>query len=277
MPQLDDAAKNRYNSIFPGHPEAFPPNEIAYYECATTTNNDKFQHKLRYDAESVVWLLLFWFIQARPATETELDQDQFIQRDHWNNLMGGSETSDPRTFFINPFPSEIFHREYQGFEKLLDSMTKLLRGDPEVLGSTDPYRTKDEYLLVALQRLLLNFLFKHCTSPFMTTEKHNDPRPVKIHKKFSQNLSTTQMAERRGSGSLLQKVFDSLKSPRPTVGQGVVGMEEEYDDSDDDDNEEEEEYDGDGDNYEPPKKKVTIPCLYQMYTDRCDYDYNSLR
>jgi hypothetical protein len=143
-------------------------------------NISKFRHKLCHDTESVFWLLLYWFMRAQPAeTNDDEDEDGGLNWWHWDNLTGGDDELDPRITFFYRLPSQIFHRDYQNFASLLYSMSKLLNGDPDVL-DTDSQRKKDEYLLVAFQRLLLNFLFKHRDPKFtfMYNKKHREPREI---------------------------------------------------------------------------------------------------
>jgi hypothetical protein len=65
MPQLSDGA-TRYEKCLRKRLEAFPPNELDTIKIKTRKTLENFHHKLRYDAESVFWLLLWWSIQAKP-------------------------------------------------------------------------------------------------------------------------------------------------------------------------------------------------------------------
>ena len=95
----------------------------------------------------------------------------------------------------------LFYKSYHGLEPFLKNMAELLKGDPEVLGDTDPRRTKDEYLVEAFQRLILNFLFKNHDQSFMKLRKHSNHRAVEFATRLRQDLSEGQLSNARESGS----------------------------------------------------------------------------
>jgi hypothetical protein len=217
MPQLDAAFKPCYDACFPGHPDLrteFPSNGDKTVRKHEPTQIKDFRYEPRDDAEAVFWLLLYWFMQARPAGTMD-DKDE-LESDHWNTFTGGHEGSDPRTAFVDRFPSQIFHHKYKDFEPLFRDMTDILQGDPDVL-DVDVDRKNKEYLIVALQRLLLNFLVKHRESRFMKIMKDGELRKIRRHVRILQGLTkttttSTPKSQSRGSNPLLSHSMETRSS-----------------------------------------------------------------
>jgi hypothetical protein len=173
MPQLDDAQKT-YERHLSARLKEFPLNEEERRKLIEHQFIESFQHHLRYDAESVFWLLLWWAIQAQPKSTKFKPED--IDNLYWNNLTNFSDKSDGRKHFIGPFPDSVCHSAYQPLDKLLGSMAEHLEGDHSLLSS----RSHDEYLHEVFQRLILEFLASHgrAKSEFLTLEKSPQLRKV---------------------------------------------------------------------------------------------------
>ncbi|CAG8735121.1 11862_t:CDS:2, partial [Acaulospora colombiana] len=154
MPQLQAGLEN-YLKHLPSRLEAFPPNQEADKRLHDDMILEKFQHELRYDAESVFWLLLWWAIQAKPEA-SDSDED-FIPKAIWESLTWGGEKQDGRRYFIDPFPKKILHPSYRPLETLLRAMSLQLAGDLGLMES----RSDPEYLHEAFQRLIFEFLSEH--------------------------------------------------------------------------------------------------------------------
>jgi hypothetical protein len=86
MPELDSKLKTRYPA---GRVKAFSPGGKETIEIINRKSMppNKFQHLLRYDAESTFWLLLWWCIQARPAEGVS----SYITDIDWTNLIAETD------------------------------------------------------------------------------------------------------------------------------------------------------------------------------------------
>ncbi|PVF95884.1 hypothetical protein CPB86DRAFT_862828 [Serendipita vermifera] len=67
MPQLRAGLEN-YGEHLPGRLSGFPPNHEEFDFLDNYVIPKQMQHELRYDAESVFWLLLWWAIQANQTS-----------------------------------------------------------------------------------------------------------------------------------------------------------------------------------------------------------------
>ncbi|PVF98013.1 hypothetical protein CPB86DRAFT_873653 [Serendipita vermifera] len=191
MPQLS-AGATHYEQHLPGRLQMFKPNDLKFEIQQGSKPLETFQHKLRYDAESVFWLLLWWSMHARPADD-KLESD-CIRRTDWVDFTAGIGSDDRRRIFIDGkgINREMFHPEYQPLEALLSSMANQLKGDHEMLGDSD-VRKHDEYLHEAFQRLIFEFLSEHLKtgSRFLTLEKSLSRRRLQQEEAMKQPLPST--------------------------------------------------------------------------------------
>jgi hypothetical protein len=187
MPQLD-VARDIYELQYPDRLQRFPLDKLISRREPTTSLLSPFQHQLRYDAESVFWLFVWWSLQIRPADSKSED---FIHTQYWSNLTG---EIDCRHYFIHPgFPEGALHPEYEPLEGLLRQMAEQLTGDHGLESS----RADPEYLHEAFQRLILEFLFANDDKKFMGLETHNEFRKVKGDTDVSQSSSYTSTGKRK--------------------------------------------------------------------------------
>jgi hypothetical protein len=186
MPQLS-AGHDVYDRAIGDRLIAFPPNEK---ESEDSRGDDKildpFIHQLRYDAESVFWLLLWWALQAQPDGENP--EGRLIDDTFWSILMRGRGW-DSRGGFIPNFYENLFHPFYKPLDPLFKRMAEQLNGHLDK--SKDPSRRKDEYLHEALQRIILDFLFNNYEEPFMTTKKNPQSRLVAPFYGYGARYSTS--------------------------------------------------------------------------------------
>jgi hypothetical protein len=140
MPQLK-ATGDVYEHQYPKRLQDFPLDEKFSHEQLEPSPLSPFQHQLRYDAESVFWLFVWWSSQIRPA---ESKSEDLLPTVYCTLLTAGM---DCRERFIHPsFPAGILHADYQPLEVLLKQMATHLKGDH----SLDPSRQHPEYLHNAL-------------------------------------------------------------------------------------------------------------------------------
>jgi hypothetical protein len=198
MPQLFDGAA-RYEEWLAARVQKFPPNGGVTIDLDDKRPLNPFRHRLHHDAESVFWLLVWWCIHAKP--EFNNDKNDLITSSHWGNLTGGSDSDDPRIYFIGgqAFPP-VCHAEYQPLETLLELMSKQLRAAPELL----PDRDQDEYLHEVFQRLIFDFLCKHlrANSPFLILKKSLDRRKLSAEsERMEQPKPTHRRTNSHATGS----------------------------------------------------------------------------
>lgn len=169
---------------------------------------EPFTHRLRYDAESVFWLLLYWAIQAQPESD-EYERD-VINSTYWSVLTSGQLSTEPvdgRSSLIDRFPSVIFHHAYSPLCPLFLDMAKCLQGE----GYFDQFdcKKKDEYLHEALQRLIFEFLVTNTNESFMSLDKSSTPRKL-TQAPNSQPLTTSQIQSHRAGSSRPASSQDKL-------------------------------------------------------------------
>ncbi|PVF95863.1 hypothetical protein CPB86DRAFT_875329 [Serendipita vermifera] len=207
MPQLEKG-KDHYEMYLEDRLKMFPPNEYFLQRIDADITLEPFRHKLYYDAESVFWLLLYWCIQARPASR---NREEILPRSsHWNNLTGGSGTDDTRGFFLETFPSNVCHPRYQALEGLLRSMADQLKGYPEL--TEDKVRNHQEYLHEAFQRLIFEFISANSHESFIVLKTSTVPRRIPRGNQMTQPLSSSQRSTRstRSTYSSLSTVSNHI-------------------------------------------------------------------
>jgi hypothetical protein len=218
MPQLDEG-KARYKECVGARLTAFPDNSRELLDVKKNQVLPVFVHKLRYDAESVFWFLLYWCVLAKPETDPNPEE---IPSNIWTPFTDVDETRDDRNAnYINKFPEKLCHSTYGPLDGLLADMAAQLRGDLDfssedlglatklLLADTTGHhakdsRNKEEYLHEAFQRLIFNFLFKHCDEEFMKEKKGKDYRKVENDRPGTLPLSSHQ-SESRSSNQLKRK------------------------------------------------------------------------
>ncbi|PVF98016.1 hypothetical protein CPB86DRAFT_826005 [Serendipita vermifera] len=192
MPQLSDGAA-RYKECVGDRLEQFKPNSLRMEGLDKSEPLKIFKHKLRYDAESVFWLLLWWSMQAKPLEDKAVGD--CIKQLYWVPF---TAEQDGRSFFIDSIKRGTCHPQYGPLEELLGSMAAQLKGDLEMIEESD-IRAHEEYLHEAFQRLILEFLFKHlkAKSEFLTLEKDVKRRPVENQEPMKPPRPTFTLATTR--------------------------------------------------------------------------------
>ncbi|KIM27089.1 hypothetical protein M408DRAFT_24840 [Serendipita vermifera MAFF 305830] len=214
-PRLKATYKEAYKGFTPHRLEKFPKNEqeIVYLE-KNAKYKRPFRHQLRFDAESVFWVLLWWCIQAKPKGPLN---EEPIDPTAWNSLVNPKDSRDQN--FIRFIEDDILHSRYSALFPLLDDMRKHLNIDLEFAKKAD--RKKSDYLHEAFQRTILNFLFVNDTEPFMDAEKSENPRVVGQtgKKRGTSAMGTTTsatktQASRSTGGNRSGDSRESRKKPR---------------------------------------------------------------
>jgi hypothetical protein len=186
MPQLKGDALELYEKHVGKRLSEFPENKMLTYEIkkGKDIRND-YKHRLSYDAESILWLLLYWAIQIQPSPSKEKDRipgtvDK-ISADIWVLLTGGDGKKDSRRKLVPLGTDPLCHPYYKLLDALLRSLFQQLSTYQEYVSlpsegykvaSEDPDATVDtrkeeEYLHEAFQRTILDFIVENIKQPFM--------------------------------------------------------------------------------------------------------------
>jgi hypothetical protein len=210
MPQLSQHALDRYNDCVGTRIKEFPANAKHYYSIAKDVPMETYSHRLSYDAESILWLLLYWAIQIQP--EGGGGQNRMLA-DLWSSLTTDSAVQpnhDPRMSLVPLLTHKHCHPDYQPLDDLLRSLFEQLFGYQEytelgpkgAITLTPPEeqsttRMKADYLHEALQRTLLEFIVVHHTEPFMNLQISSTRRPKEVATQMAPSKTRTKMSRTR--------------------------------------------------------------------------------
>jgi hypothetical protein len=169
MPELRGPVLERYRACVGNRLEDFPVKPVHSYKIEKATDIGAYSHRLSYDAESILWLLLYWAIQIQPEEGKKENQ---IPGDLWVALTSGDDQRDPRHLFVDSYSKipTVCHPDYQPLDRLLAALFGQLSGYQELMALPPPPkddRTKDEYLHEAFQRTILDFIGENIEKPFM--------------------------------------------------------------------------------------------------------------
>jgi hypothetical protein len=182
LDQLDQSTLDRYKTRVGARIEEFPGNIEHWYKINTDVSIENYLHRLSYDAESILWLLLYWAIQIQPD---RVERKNPILGTLWANLTWDDPDNedsdvDPRMSLVPLPPSaKLCHPGYEPLDSLLVSLFAELFGyqeytEPEPkkeikLSPREEHTTrmKVDYLHEALQRTILAFIVQHREDPFM--------------------------------------------------------------------------------------------------------------
>lgn len=172
MAAVNPGLEGTYHRILRDRHVDFDESKPEIFRIAEETEyKEPFCHQLRFDAESVFWVLLWWSIQAQPKKPSALEP---IEPTAWASLVDTNDTRNEN--FIRELDTNTLHSTYQPLYKLLNGMRKYLEGD--LAFAKTGKRGHSEYLHEAFQRCILNFLFENDTKPFMDVEKDEESRTV---------------------------------------------------------------------------------------------------
>ena len=183
MPQLalTGNALKRYQDCVGERLNSFSTSTSLTYEIAGKQDiRENYKHRLSYDAESILWLLLYWAIQIQPKRGNKEDQ---IPGSLWVALTSGDDTLDPRHLFVDRYSAGC-HPDYRPLDTLLTSLFQQLSGYQEYVSlpsegykvlsgkpdATVDTRKEEEYLHEAFQRTILNFIVENIEQPFMKAQ-----------------------------------------------------------------------------------------------------------
>jgi len=138
-----------------------------------------FRHELRHDAESAVWVVIYWVALAAPEGKQSVAIDVGL----WNAITSSRQMGDHRHRIFpiiedNEAQNDFVHPEFHQLLPLLASMARLIRRDYHWV-KEEKYK-HPEYLHDALQRVILNFLLENKDASFMDLRKSPANREVQM-------------------------------------------------------------------------------------------------
>lgn len=172
MPTLSPEPHERYKTVLPDRWDRFPPTkaQIVNYQLK---DKRTWRHELRHDAESVLWLLVWWAVHAWPVTVRDWDDSRYIPHGPYKSLVGDAMA---RGTYMCVFPKDALHQHYCGLLPLLVKLTSQLSGDYH--WAVDGIFTHPDFVHEAFQRHIFEFLVNNKGASFMDLQRRNSPRPV---------------------------------------------------------------------------------------------------
>jgi hypothetical protein len=164
---------------------------------------EEFKHLLRYDAESVFWVILFWSTLAQPATSKTKN---LIPSVKWQNLTGLHDLRYDN--YVNTSAEFPLHPEYSPMSKLLEKMRQHLKCD---LKFAKVRREDPEYLHEVFQRLILNFMADPDNQEFLKLEKQLQDREVEPMISGGSSAKTTPNSTKFSSPTTQRSKLGNMK------------------------------------------------------------------
>ena len=136
-----------------------------------------FRHELRHDAESSVWVFFRWVVFAAPQGKESV----CISHTIWSLISSDGPAGNYRDRLLHTLKyrssrKEFVHPEYCQLMPLVRSMATLIKKDYHWV-KEEKYK-HPEYLLDALQRVILNFVLENKEASFMDLQKNIEYRQV---------------------------------------------------------------------------------------------------
>jgi hypothetical protein len=228
MPQLTGKVLKQYQECVGTRLDLVSMNMLAYTITEDKDMLKDYKHRLSYDAESILWLLLYWAIQIRPKRGNKEDQ---IPGSLWVDLTSGDDKLDPRHRFVDRYPP-VCHPDYERLDTLLNSLFQQLSGYQEYVSlpsegykvvskdpdATEDTRKEDEYLHEAFQRTILAFIVENIEQPFMKAEI--SPIRRKKEKEVGVSQSRTTASVKRSLDE--QGVVTGTRKKKKILREGTV-------------------------------------------------------
>jgi len=176
-PKLRIDATSVYQRCYPDRFKLFGNGTERPTRVADETVLPLFRHELLHDAESSVWVFLWWIVLAAPQGKELVYIDETV----WKYFSSEAPKDIHRQKLLymlqnDLFRSDFVHPEYQQLLPLITSMAALIETDYYWV-KEDKYK-HPEYLHDALQRVILNFLLENKDASFMDLRKSPEPRQV---------------------------------------------------------------------------------------------------
>ncbi len=177
VPPIPDSPE-RYTWNHPDRIEKFPFKTRLLVDAASADSSSrKWRHELDHDAESVLWLLLYWCLTMQPADSPK----EAVGASTWSMLTGpvGSCIGMLDILAHGRELPGITHSVYKPLASLLSDLSAILSVDRHWLDQSET-RNHLEYVCEAFQRLLLQFILAHRDEEFMKKKVDLRPRQVEV-------------------------------------------------------------------------------------------------
>ena len=166
-----------YKQSYPDHFKLFGNEVKIPTNVADLSILPAFRHELRHDAESTVWVLLYWAVFAAPEGKESVDISTVV----WSIISSKEGSQHPQRFSTledHEAQKDFVHPELHQLSPLLASMARLIRGYFHWV-KEEQYK-HPEYLHDALQRIILNFVLENKDAPFIDLRKSPAYRGAKM-------------------------------------------------------------------------------------------------
>jgi hypothetical protein len=209
------ASPEVYSRYHPGRIKTFPvADDLVIRKPSPDSVNRPWRHELDHDAESLLWLLLYWLVGAQPADRNK----EPIVAGTWTALTG---PVSQRSNFLAGLASEallpdVAHSTYKPVLPLLRDLAAILLVDRHWLDKSET-RNDPEYVPEAFQRLILQFILKNSDKKFMKEPVALQFRPVEVtgQNPGLQSTETSRWdAENRKRPSPQPLIQSRVKRPR---------------------------------------------------------------
>ena len=202
-----------YAKVHPDRVKTFP-NSVKNLifnpdEVRNESQDDKWRHELKHDAESVFWLLLYWAMVVQP----EKCAKERINAATWDLLTGDHKSRNSLIVLVSKpgtMAKYLIHSFYEPLRPLINDLAAILVVDGHWLPASDP-RTDLYYVTEAFQRLILNFIIKNRGEQFMDRPVEKTFREVQgIRRSCSATIFQTKDTKIRESVSAVGCVYGSM-------------------------------------------------------------------
>ena len=193
LPKLSNEAYKVYKDVLPERLERFPQPSVHQKDLLCVlddragVNEETFPcvHELRHDAESALWLLVWWAIHIRsPVNQNSgpseipysvwmylTSADPKTKKDYRESFLRGLYDTSSLPAWLDPAYDELAPL----FQQMATQIDKDIYWVNRVTSSPQ-YMLDPEFHHEALQRLILNFLTEHEGDAFLKLKRHSQHR-----------------------------------------------------------------------------------------------------
>ena len=217
-PVLRGDATSVYKRIYPDRFKLFGNRVRKPTKVTSQEPLPMFKHELRHDAESSVWVFFWWIIHAAPQGKESTRISSIVWRlissddpadGYRNRLLRSLQFSDYWEDFVDP--------EYRQLMPLVKSMAALIKEDYHWV--KEEKHKHPEYLLDALQRIILNFVLENKEASFMDLQKSIEYRQVE------QNFIAPPQMYRWSPSLLFFRLASTRGQKKKATGSGMQGTQ----------------------------------------------------
>ncbi|PPQ85292.1 hypothetical protein CVT25_010065 [Psilocybe cyanescens] len=191
------------------HPERIKPFEkirkhYLYPEDAILTPLREWRHELYHDAESIFWIIFYWFILANPEPG---NFEQKVDTGHWLYFIDTLNCLKRNTLMRQIGLREVpLHSRFSPALMLLSDLAQAVYPGPYYMAEDNP-RSRPDFVHEVFQRAILNFIIKHKDEDFINLEidlefrrlEGNIPRPLSNSKQSLLSASSSTTGSKRPS------------------------------------------------------------------------------